>query len=91
MATATEKDLKELKDEYASLKSDLSKISDTLTKLAHDGADEGRARIRSAVGHSRDQAKETLGTIEREIEERPVTSLAVAFGVGFVLGKIFSR
>ena len=91
MATATEKDLKELKDEYASLKSDLSKMNETLSKLAHDSADEGRARIRSAAKQSQDQARETWGTIESEIEQRPVTSLAVALGVGFVLGKLLSR
>lgn len=91
MATATEKDLKELKDEYASLKSDLAKMSDTLSKLAQDSTNEGRARIRSAARHSRDQAKETWGTLENEIEQRPVTTLAVALGLGFVLGKLLSR
>lgn len=91
MTTATEKDLKELRNEYASLKSDLAKMSDTISKLAHDGMDEGRDRLRGAARQSRKQARETLSAVEHEIEERPVTTMAIALGVGFVLGKLLSR
>lgn len=91
MTTATEKDLKELRAEYASLKSDLADMSETISKLAHDGAAEGRKRLKSAARQSRDQARESWGAFEHEIEERPITSLAVALGVGFVLGKLLSR
>lgn len=91
MTTATEKDLKELRAEYASLKSDLSDMSETISKLAHDGAAEGRKRIRGAAKHSRDQARESWTAFEHEIEERPITSLAIALGVGFVFGKLLSR
>lgn len=91
MSTATEKDLKELRSEYASLKSDLAEMSKTIGDLASDGIDEGSKRVRSAARHSRDRARETLGAFENEIEERPITSLAVALGAGFVLGKLLSR
>jgi ElaB/YqjD/DUF883 family membrane-anchored ribosome-binding protein len=91
MSTATEKDLKELRKEYASLKSDIAKMSETISKLSHDGLAEGRKRVRSAARQSGERARETWGAVENEIEERPVTSLAIALGAGFVLGKLLSR
>lgn len=91
MSTATEKDLKELRSEYASLKSDIAEMSKTISNLASDGMAEGRKRVRSAAKQSREQARETWGAVEHEIEERPITSLAVALGLGFVLGKLLSR
>ncbi len=91
MSTATDKDLKELKSEYASLKSDIAEMSETISNLASDGMAEGRKRIRSAAKQSRERARETVSAFEHEIEERPITSLAVALGVGFVLGKLLSR
>lgn len=91
MSTATEKDLKELRNEYASLKSDLAEMKETISKLASDGIIEGRERVRDTARQSRDRARETLGAFENEIEERPITSLAVALGAGFILGKLLSR
>ena len=91
MSTATDKDVQELKREYASLKSDLAKMSESLSSLARDGMAEGREKVRGAARHSREQAREAWGAIESEVEERPITSLAVALGVGFVLGKLLSR
>ena len=91
MSTSVENDLKELKSEYASLKSDIGEMSKTLSKLGRDGLAQGRDRVYSATEQSRERAKETWGKFEHEIEERPITSLAVALGVGFVLGKLLSR
>ncbi|MDZ7781437.1 MAG: hypothetical protein U5K56_00290 [Halioglobus sp.] len=70
MSTAPEKDLNELKHEYASLKSDLTEMSETISNLAHDGVAEGRKQIRGAARHSRDQARETWGLLEHEIKEQ---------------------
>lgn len=91
MATATEKDLEELKSQYASLKSDLAEMSKAVSTLTRDGVAEGRKRVRGAADQGREQARETWGVVEHEIEERPITSLAVALGVGFVLGKLMAR
>lgn len=91
MSTATDKDLKELKAEYASLKSDLADMSDTLSSLARDGVSEGREKVRGAARQSRKQAREAWSAVEDEFEDRPVTSLAVALGIGFILGKVLSR
>lgn len=76
---------------YAGLKSDLAEMSESISKLAHDGVDQGRKRIRGAARKSRKQARETLSAVEHEFEERPITSAAVALGIGLVLGKLLFR
>lgn len=91
MATATEKELQELKDEFSALKSELSEIGNTVSQLAKAVTDEGRDRIRAAADQSRKQARETWGAMEKEVEERPMTSIAVALGIGFILGKLLDR
>ncbi len=91
MATATEKDLEELKSQYASLKSDLAEMSKSLSTLTRDGVAEGRKQVSEVADQAREQANETWGVLEKEIEERPITSLAVALGIGFVIGKLIAR
>lgn len=91
MATATDKELKELKEEFSALKSELSKISKTVSHLAKSATDEGRSRIRATADQSREQVRETWGAFEKEVEERPMTSIALALGVGFILGKVLGR
>lgn len=91
MAANTEKELQELRDEFKQLKDELSGIGSTVRQLAHSASDEGRDRLRSAADQTRQQARETWSSFEQEIEERPMTSIAVALGIGFILGKLLDR
>ena len=91
MATNVEKDVEDLRNEFAELKSDVSKLTETLKKLYGDTAEEGRARARRAAERSRERARETYGAFEEEIGERPLTTIAAAFGIGFVIGKLLDR
>lgn len=91
MANAIDKELQELKDEFSALKGELSEIGKTVSQLARSAGDEGRDRIRVAAEQSREQARQTWGAFEKEVEERPMTSLAVALGIGFILGKLLDR
>lgn len=91
MATNTEKELQELKDEFSALKDELAGIGKTVSSLAHSVTEDGRGRVRDAAQRSRQQARETWGAFEHEVEERPMTSMAVALGIGFILGKLLNR
>lgn len=91
MAANTDKELQELRDEFKQLKEELSGIGKTVRQLAHTATDEGRDRLRSAADQTRQQARETWSAFEHEIEERPMTSIAVALGIGFILGKLLDR
>ncbi|NBD96264.1 MAG: DUF883 family protein [Gammaproteobacteria bacterium] len=91
MATATDKEVQELRNEIAALKEELSNIGNTVSNIARSATDEGRERVRAAAEHSREQARQTWGAFEREVEERPMTSIAAALGIGFILGKLLDR
>lgn len=91
MASATDKELQQLKDEFSALKNELSDMGKTLSQLAKSASNEGRDRIRAAADQSREQARQTWGAFEKEVEDRPMTSLAIALGIGFILGKLLDR
>lgn len=91
MAANTDTTIDELRAEVASLKKDLGNVADTIKKLSGETVEQGREQLRRTTRRSRDQAKEALSALESEIEERPVTSLAAAFGIGFIVGKLFDR
>ncbi|MDT8408131.1 MAG: hypothetical protein RQ741_00900 [Wenzhouxiangellaceae bacterium] len=91
MATTTDKELQELREEFASLKSDITDIGKTVAQLARSKTSEGRERVRNVANQSREQARETWSAFEAEVEERPMTSLAIALGIGFLMGKLLDR
>jgi len=91
MATATDKEIQELRSELAELKDEFAEIGQTMRRIANSAKDEGKERLRSVADRSRDQASQTWGAFEKEVEERPMTSLAAAFGIGLLLGKLLDR
>ncbi|MBU1188899.1 MAG: DUF883 family protein [Gammaproteobacteria bacterium] len=91
MSTTTDKEMQALRDEFSTLKSELSEVGKTVSKLTRAAGDEGRDRIRAAADQSRQQARETWGSFESEVEQRPMTSIAAALGIGFILGKLLER
>lgn len=91
MATNASRDLDELRDEVSKLRSDITDIADTLTKLAGDVVTDGQHRFKQSSERTREKAKDAWSGIEHELEERPLTAVAAAFGLGFVLGKLLDR
>lgn len=91
MATNSEKDIQELRDEMSKLRSDFTEISKTLRRISGERVEKGREKLRESAEWSRKRARDSLGDFEHEIEERPLTSIATAFGVGFILGKLLDR
>lgn len=91
MAGDTTKDIEALREEVSKLRTDITDIAETLRKLSHDAVADGRDRLRDAAKQQTDKARESLSGVESEIEQRPLTSVAAAFGIGFVLGKLLDR
>lgn len=71
------KDLEQLRKDFATLSEDVQKTS--------------RARVESGVKNARSRFDDSVSGWCDEIEARPFTSILTAFGVGLLLGKIFSR
>lgn len=70
----------DIEAQIAQLKTDISAVSDTLSAAA-----------REQLGEAKDQADELAGDIQQRIRKDPISSVAVAAGVGLLLGVLISR
>jgi ElaB/YqjD/DUF883 family membrane-anchored ribosome-binding protein len=50
-----------------------------------------QAEVEKLAADMKGQSKEVLHEIDRKVQERPLTSLAVAFGVGLLAGQVLRR
>jgi ElaB/YqjD/DUF883 family membrane-anchored ribosome-binding protein len=91
MATSTDKELQQLKAEFSTLKDELASIGETVGRIASSATEEGQQRVRSAADRTRQQARQSWSAFEHEVEERPMTSIAAALGIGFILGRLLDR
>jgi ElaB/YqjD/DUF883 family membrane-anchored ribosome-binding protein len=98
-AVATNPDLQEIMNDIASLKEDIAKLAGHLKNSAIDTT---AGAARSVVGQLSDEAariyeslaaqgERSAKTISRQVEEQPMTSLLVAFALGFVGSRLLSR
>lgn len=81
----------ELKAEFAKLREDISKITETLQRLSGEQVAGGRERAQQAADRTREQVTRAADSVEEGIQHYPLTSLAAAFGVGFIVGKLLDR
>jgi len=84
-------DLDALKRDFAALRKDVAALMSSLG----DAASAQKQRAFAAAGEKAEQIKEqgakVVRSVEGEIEARPLTSIGIAFGVGFLLGKLLER
>ncbi|MBD8066684.1 DUF883 family protein [Devosia sp. PTR5] len=92
----TETRERELEAQVAQLQSDLKAITETLRKLTEEKAGEVRTRAEIELEHlkrrgqhmledAQGQAGEYEQQLKDSIREKPLTAVAAALGVGFVL------
>lgn len=84
-------EMDELKGDLNSLREDISSLVDAMRE---EGAERGRSAYRRAQRYKEEARERIDGAQERlgqEIEERPMTSILTAFGVGFTVGMLLDR
>jgi ElaB/YqjD/DUF883 family membrane-anchored ribosome-binding protein len=79
-----------VRDDVDSLKGDLMRIKDDLGVIAESLKVRVRERARSTKETAQDRYQDSVDSLEHYIEEKPLTTVLMAFGVGLLLGKIFS-
>ena len=88
-------DLETLKDDVTKLRADLSQIAKSLLEKGKNERDSAKDRVLEELSYdlrsARDKSRETVGTVEHKIQEKPFMSLLIAFLIGLVLGKAFDR
>jgi len=84
-----------VKDDLAKLRADIANLSaalkDLTSETVHDQIDSLKGRIDRATHDARDQGRKALDDLADHVEERPVSSVLIAFGVGVLLGRLFDR
>jgi ElaB/YqjD/DUF883 family membrane-anchored ribosome-binding protein len=84
-----------VKDDLAKLRADIANLSaalkDLTSETVHDQIDSLKGRIDRVTHDARDQGRKALDDLAGHIEDRPVSSVLIAFGVGIILGRLFDR
>jgi len=81
-------DLQKLREDIAALKEDLARAVRHLTRDATDEVSEEARRLYAKLS---DTGGRSAAAIAREVEERPLLTLLVAFGIGFIGGSLLRR
>jgi ElaB/YqjD/DUF883 family membrane-anchored ribosome-binding protein len=88
-------DIEALRSDFDSLRKDVGQLVGTLkdsaTSRAETELDALRKRLNKIAGDVQTTGRQQLRTVESQIEERPLVSLAIAFAVGVLLGRLLDR
>ena len=80
-----------IRKEIAALRDDLAATLRTGARSASNGAAQAGETVRQKADEIVEKGSEIASSLGRQIEERPLASAAVAFGAGFLLGKLLQR
>ena len=84
-----------IKDDLVKLRDDIAKLTsvlkETTSETVRDRVGMLRGRIDEIADDARTHSRQAMDDLADHIEERPLTSVLVAFGVGVLLGKLFDR
>lgn len=88
-------DIDSLRDDMEALRGDLARLIETLggqaSRKVRSEADAVRDRVERLVEDVERRGRDELHKVESQIEARPMTSLAMAFAVGLIFGRMFDR
>ena len=93
------KEFEELKTDFDKLRGDIAGLVDALRDAGMDRAAEAKAdlgeqysaqreKLRAALNRARARGDEAVDDLEQGIAEHPLSSLAMAFGLGFIIAKL---
>jgi ElaB/YqjD/DUF883 family membrane-anchored ribosome-binding protein len=80
-----------LRKELDRLRSDISSLTQTLKGIATDEGSAAYETVRQSAKRAQTQAEQAIGAVGSEIGERPFTSMVTVFGIGLVIGMLFSH
>ena len=58
---------------------------------AKDRANDAMSSLKDQISGLRDKGNDQVQAVGKKIEDNPIASTAIAFGVGFIVAKILSR
>lgn len=89
-----------LKAEMDTLKDDISSLTRTIKELTKDKVSEGKSKLfdglsledfKDSLDKIKNKGKDGIGSVESEIKEYPLQSVAITFGLGVLFALFLSR
>lgn len=88
-------DLDALRNDFDVLRKDVGQLVDSLktstTNKAEAELEDVRKRLNRLASDLQTSGREQIRSVESQVEERPLTTLAMAFAIGLFLGRFFDR
>ena len=89
------KDVDAIKADLTALRKDLAGIVETVKTSAKGRAESEiealQERLNKIAADVQGSGREGLRAVEGQIEDKPLVSVAIAFAVGLMLGRLFDR
>lgn len=96
------RDVDSIKDDIATLRSDLSATLKDVVAMGRAEAGDARERLEESIkarlsqledaaDRVRERAKDMVGAVSDHVEEKPLQSITIAFGAGLLLGILLHR
>jgi ElaB/YqjD/DUF883 family membrane-anchored ribosome-binding protein len=86
-----EAEIAALRSDLAALRRDIAAVTRTAVQMTAETPDKIADSVRHKAEEVGERGAEIASSVGRHIEERPLASVAVAFGVGFLLANLFHR
>jgi ElaB/YqjD/DUF883 family membrane-anchored ribosome-binding protein len=87
--TEISRDIDKLRSDMDGIRKDVASIARALKDLGTAKKQQAFSRAEELTGRVRQRAEDAGERMSHEVEERPLTSVLTAFGIGFLLGKLF--
>lgn len=84
-------DTEQLRADLNQIQRDVEALTETLKKLGASRGQEGMEAVKRAAAATEKQARAAVESVEQQVTERPFQSVLVAFGLGFLVGKLLDR
>jgi ElaB/YqjD/DUF883 family membrane-anchored ribosome-binding protein len=84
-------ELSAIRSDLKALRDDLSSVARTAGNVAATGKKRAEEMVGEKVEELRAKGSEIGESVGHEIEQHPLTAVAIAFGAGFILGKLLDR
>lgn len=99
MADTPKDEMNVIREDLGKLRQDVAELARALKDLAAGRADTARTQFKAGVSEARErlkqqanqageQGREYYDAFEKQMSERPLTTLFVSFGIGFVVAKL---
>ena len=80
-----------LSSEVEEIRGDLSKLRDDLRQMADTVIGRGREQARHAQDQMRTGWDQSVHNLQKQVEDRPVTTMVGAFVIGIILGRLLGK